>query len=125
MTFRVHKLDVSCEVVIKLLYKIHNILAFQKIVIRVYTDLLCTTSDIYVASVYFISSNFFFYFSYIYYIRHEIIEEVLGRKAIKCKRIIRIILKMSEKTSQIIISTETILHLLAKLLLNLLKQSGY
>ena len=90
MTFRVDKFDVSCEVVIELLYKIHTILAFQKSAL--YSDSLCTESDNYVAIVNFTLSNFYFYFSYIFYIRYKIIEEGLDRKAIKYKHIIRIIL---------------------------------
>jgi len=89
MTFRVYKFDVSCEVVIKFLYKIHTIFAFQKVAI--YLESLCTKSDIDIASVYFTLSNFYLYFSYIFYIRHKIIEEYLGREAIKCKHIIRMI----------------------------------
>jgi hypothetical protein len=73
MTFRVDMLDVSCEVVIKLLYKIHTIFTFQRVAI--YSESLCTASDIYVASVYFTLSNFCFYFSYIFYIRHKTIKE--------------------------------------------------
>ena len=74
ITFRVDKLDVSYEVEIKLLYKIHKIFVFQ--MFAIYSESLCTTSDIYVASVYFTLSNFYFYFSCEFYIRHKIIEEI-------------------------------------------------
>lgn len=71
------------------MYKIRTVFVFQEVAI--YSESLCTKSDIYVASVYFTLSNFYFYFSYIFHIRHKIIEEVLVREAIKCKHTIRII----------------------------------